>query len=218
MTFLRPAILASCFVVALTSYSAPTQTHKPATRDFNVATSPDGLFEVRYPKSLVVCSHRDGENPDVWSPEECIADIPVCDNSGHAGEVMICLAYPAGEFEKSELQAAAFAVSRIGNIHSAGDCTKKWPRSNTSEIHSQRIGGLTFQAAVARESGNSHTVFANLYRIFHGGACYELDVSIALAQETAFAPEDAPRKLPAAERERMKGMLTQALAGFRFLK
>jgi hypothetical protein len=168
--------------------------------------------------SLVVCSHRDGENPDVWSPEECMADIPVCDNSGHSGEVIVCLAYPAGEFKKSELQAAAFAVSRMNNVRTASDCTKKWPRSNTSEIHSEQVAGLTFQAAVATESGNNHTVLANLYRIFHGGNCYELDVNIAMAQETAFAAEDAPRKLTPSERETAKNALMQALAGFRFLK
>lgn len=218
MTCFRRAILVSVFAAALGDYRAPAQTHQNASKEREIIMSPERLFQVRYPKLLLVCTHRDGENPDVWSPQECIADIPVCDNSGHAGEVMICLAYPAGEFEKSELQAAAFAVSRIGNIHTAGECTKKWPRSDTAEIHSERLAGLTFQAAVATESGNGHTVRANLYRIFHQGACYELDVNIAIEQETAFAAEDAPRSLTAAERERVEKTLMQALEGFRFLK
>ena len=147
-----------------------------------------------------------------------MADIPVCDNSGHAGEVLLCLAYPAGEFKKSELQAAAFAVSRIDNLRTASECTKKWPRSNTSRVRSEKIGGLKFEVAEAEESGNSHVNSEMIYRTFHNGACYELDVNIAIAQDSAFASEDAPRKLTAAEREKVKVTLLQALAGFRFVK
>ncbi len=183
-----------------------------------MATSPDRIFQVRYPNSLAVCSHRDGENPDVWSPDVCVANIPVCDNSGHAGEVMMCLAYPAGEFRKSELQAAAFAVSRIDNVRIASDCMQRWPRSNTSQIRGEKISGVKFEAADAEESANNHVNSETIYRTFHGGACYELDVNIAIAQQTAFAPEDAPRKLTAEEREQVKITLMQAVAGFRFLK
>ncbi len=147
-----------------------------------------------------------------------MADIPVCDNSGHAGEVMMCLAYPPGEFRKSELQAAAFAVSRIDNFRSASECTQKWPRRNTSGMHSEKISGVKFEAADAEESANNHANSETIYRTFHEGVCYELDVNVAIAQPAAFAPEDAPRKLTAAEREQVKSKLMQALAGFRFLK
>ena len=217
MTVLRSATFV-VLCLALARFCAVGQIRGPASKELKTITSSDRLIQIRYPNSLAVCSHQDGENPDVWSPDECVAEIPVCDNSGHAGEVMVCLAYPAGEFKKSELQAAAFAVSRIDNLRTASDCTQRWPRTNTSQIHSTRLAGLTFQSAVATESGNNRTLFADLYRIFHGGACYELDVNIAIAQEAAFAAEDAPRKLTPSERETVKSDLMQALAGFRFLK
>jgi len=201
--------------VTFASWTPSAQTRP---QEFTSITSSDSVFRVRYPKSLLVCSHRDGENPDEWSPQDCAADIPVCDNSGHAGNVILCLASPTAEFQRSELQAAAFSVSRIDNLTGAKECLQKWPRTDTSDIHSEAIGGLQFQAAKARETGNSHVAEQHIYRIFHKGACYELDVNLTLALDTAFAPEDVPRKLTTAEREKIKDLLMRALRGFRFLK
>lgn len=178
--------------------------------------NPDHTIQVRYPKALRVCKHSDGENPDVWSPEGCAADIPVCDNSGHSGNVLLCLAYPAGDLRGSDLQAAAFAVSRIDNLNES-ECLQKWPRTNTAEIHSEKIGSLKFEAAQAEETERSHVASQHIYRIYHK-ACYELDINLVVALDTAFAAEDAPRKSTPAERDQIKSVLEQALAGFRFVK
>ena len=217
----RPLIRAIFCVMALavtfTSLSASGQNRSTAHPELTSFTDPDKFFEIRYPKSLLVCSHRDGENPDVWSPDSCISDIPVCDNSGHAGNVLACLAYPGGEFKGSELQAAAFSLSHIESLN-ADECAKKWARSDTANIHSEEIHGLKFQVGHAVETGNSHAADESMYRIFHKHACYELDVNLAIAQDSAFAAEDAPRKLTAAERDQIRNVLMQALDGFRFLK
>jgi hypothetical protein len=215
LTITRVRLAAVGLAVMFASWTTSAQTR---AQEFTSVTSSDGVFRVRYPKSLLVCSHRDGENPDEWSPQDCAADIPVCDNSGHAGNVILCLASPTAEFQGSELQAAAFSVSRIDNLAGAKECLQKWPRADTSDIHSEEIGGLRFQAAKAKETGNSHIAEQHIYRIFHKAACYELDVNLTVALDTAFASEDAPRKLTAAEREKIKGLLTRALRGFRFLK
>jgi len=203
--------------IAFTTLSVSGQNRSTAHSKFASLTDPDKVFEIRHSKSLLVCSHRDGENPDVWSPDSCIADIPVCDNSGHAGNVLACLAYPVDKFKGSELQAAAFSVSRIESL-SADECVKKWARSDTANIHSEEIHGLKFQVGHAVETGNSHAADESIYRVFHKGACYELDMTLAIAQDSAFAAEDVPRKLTAAERDQIRGVLMQALDGFRFLK
>jgi hypothetical protein len=195
----------------------PGHSRAPSQPEVSIVTSADRLVQVHYPNSLLVCKNRDGENPDVWSPEDCTADIPVCDSSGHSGNVLLCLAYPVADFHGTELQAAAFAVSRIDNF-GASECTQKWPRANTSEIHSEKIGSLKFQAAKATESVHSHVADQRIYRMYHKAACYELDITVAIALDSAFAAEDAPRKLTPAERERIESTLEQALAGIRFLK
>jgi hypothetical protein len=184
--------------------------------EFSIVTSADQVVQVRYPKSLLICKHNDGENPDVWSPEGCAAEIPVCDTSGHSGNVLLCLAYPVAEFHGSELQAAAFSVSRIDNFNER-ECVQKWARSGTTEIHSERIGRLRFQAARAEQSERSHVAYQHIYRIYHN-ACYELDINMVIALDTAFAAEDVPRKLTPAERDRINALLEQALSGFRFRK
>ncbi len=132
--------------------------------------------------------------------------------------MILCLAYPTDAFHGSELQAAAFSVSSIDNYAGAKECLRKWPRSNTSDIHSEEIGGLDFQAARASETGNSHVGAQRIYRIFHKGACYEVDVNLTIALDSAFAAEDKPRKLSPAERQTIEGTLMKAVSGFRFLK
>ena len=204
-------------VAAVAVAMALGQSRAKAAPEFESITSSDRAFQVHYPKSLLTCSHRDGENPDVWSPEACAADIPVCDNSMHGGNVILCLAYPTSEFKGSELQAAAFAVSRIDNF-TANECTQKWARSSTSDIHPEQIAGLKYQAARASETASSHVADQRVYRIFHKGACYELDVSLSIALDSAFATEDVPRKLTPAEREKIENTMLRALYGFRFLK
>ncbi len=185
--------------------------------EMSAIDSKDGVFQVHYPKSLLVCSHLDGENPDVWSPKECMAQIPVCDNAGHAGDVLMCLADPASEFGTTNLQAAAFAVSRLSNLN-AQECVRKWARSNATNIHEEKIGALSLRAAKSEEATSSNLADQSAYRIFHRGACYELDVNLVIATDGAFAAEDAPRKLTTAEHAEIIESLNRALAGFKFLK
>lgn len=179
---------------------------------------PGRIFRVRYPRSLIPCSHLDGENPDVWSPQECISEIPVCDNSGHEGNVLLCLAYPIKELPHTELQAAAFAVSRIDNLRTAHDCDTKFPRANTKYLPEEKIAGTRFDVAEAEESGSGHVNRENLYRAFHADACYEIDITLDFALDSAFAAEDAPRKLTPAQQQEVKSTLGLALQGFRFTK
>jgi hypothetical protein len=182
-------------------------------------SSPRAAFQIEYPQNLVRCEHLDAENPDVWSPEAaCAASIPVCDSSGHAGNVLACLAYPASEFPRSELQAAAFAVSRVDSFRLENDCLQRWGSPNASDLQAEQIRGVKFQAARVEESQGNYIAQHFVYRTFHKDACYELDVNISTALDNAFAAEDKPRKLTSAEREKIKGALTQALQGFRFQK
>ncbi|MGA8432495.1 MAG: hypothetical protein WB729_21895 [Candidatus Sulfotelmatobacter sp.] len=182
-------------------------------------TSRDATFQVKYPQYLVRCEHLDAENPDVWSPEgACVASIPVCDSSGHAGNVLGCLAYPMNDFHGSELQAASLAVSLLDSFGTAGECMRNWTNRDTSNVHEERIRGVRFQAAKVAEMQGSYVAEHSAYRVFHKGACYELDINVSTALATAFAAEDAPRKLTPAERDKIKASLTEALEGFRFLK
>ncbi len=203
--------------VALCLLHFPASSSLAQKAEMSAIDSKDGVFQVHYPKSLLVCSHLDGENPDVWSPKECMAEVPVCDNAGHAGDVLMCLAYPASEFGTTNLQAAAFAVSRLSNLN-AQECVRKWARSNTTDSHEEKIGGLSLRAAKSEETTSSNLAGQSAYRIFHRGACYELDVNLVTATDAAFAAEDAPRKLTPAEHDEIVESLRRALAGFKFLK
>jgi hypothetical protein len=212
------SVLAAALAFAFSGMLAAGQSGAVAKPEFANFTSRDATFQVKYPQYLIRCEHLDAENPDVWSPEgACIASIPVCDSSGHAGNVLACLSYPTNEFRGSELQAAALAVSRLDSF-GAAECTQKWTNRDTSDVHEERIHAVRFQAAKVAETQGSYVAEHTVYRVFHKGACYELDVNISTALATAFAAEDAPRKLTPAERDKIKISLTEALEGFRFLK
>jgi hypothetical protein len=204
------------FVAAASILAAAGQSKDSKLRTWSSAGA---VFQIEYPQNLVRCEHLDAENPDVWSPEAtCAAPIPVCDSSGHAGNVLACLAYPASEFHGSELQAAAFAVSRIDSFHLESDCLQRWGSPDVSDVHAEQIRGVKFQAAKVEESQGNYVAEHSVYRTFHKDACYELDVNISTALDSAFAAEDRPRKLSAADRGKIKGALTQALGSFRFQK
>jgi|ERR1700722_1479385 len=204
------------FVAAAGILSAAGQSTDAKLRTWS---SPGAVFQIEYPQNLVRCEHLDAENPDVWSPEAvCAAAIPVCDSSGHAGNVLACLAYPASEFRGTELQAAAFAVSRIDSFRMENDCLQRWGSPNASDLHAEQVRGVKLQAARIEESQGNYVAQHFVYRTFHKDACYELDVNISTAQDNAFAAEDKPRRLTSAEREKIKGALAQALQGFRFQK
>jgi hypothetical protein len=214
------SLAALALVSAFANAQAAGKKSSVAVRpELNVLTSHDENFQVKYPQSLVRCERLDAENPDVWSPERgCAAPIPVCDNSGHSGEVVACLAYPLDGFHGSELQAAAFSVSRLDGFSSATECVKRWASRDTRDVHAERIGALNFQMAKVAETETSYVADHSIYRTFHNAACYELDVNISIALPSAYAAEDVPRKLTDTERAKIKASLTQALHGFRFLK
>ncbi len=211
-------LVAAAAASALGNTPAAGQPRAPLPSESSVLTAADGSFRIKY-QGLVLCQDLDGENPDVWSPQDtCAAAIPVCDSSGHAGNVLGCLAYPKTEFRGSELQGAAFAVSRLDIFPTAKECLQRWPSRDTSNIHEERIGGMRLQSARVVETQGSYVTEHLIYRAFHRNACYELDVNISIALDSAFAVEDAPRKLTMEEREKIKAELKQALEGFRFLK
>jgi hypothetical protein len=213
------SIIAAALVPAFNSPQLAGQKRAARRTELTTFTGPDAVWQVRYPRYLVRCEHLDAENPDVWEPESgCVASIPVCDSSGHSGNVLACLAYPVAGFQGSELQAAAFSVSRLDNLSTASECVHRWASPSTTDVHTEPIGGVKFQAAKAIETEASHAADHYIYRTFHKGVCYELDVNITVALDSAFAAEDKPRKLSEPEREHIKTGLTQALDGFRFLK
>jgi len=219
LSVLALSFVACALVPGLADAQAAGKKNAISPSEPAILTSHDGDFQVKYPQSLIRCERLDAENPDIWWPEHgCAAPIAVCDNSGHSGEVAACLAYPLDDFHGSELQAAAFSVSRLDGFSTATECAKKWASRDTREVHSEKIGALTFQTAKTVETETSHLADRSIYRIFHDATCYELDVNVSIALASAFAAEDVPRKLTDAEREKIKTSLTQALQGFRFLK
>src|SRR6266849_3900311 len=89
------SLAAVALVSAFASPLLGAQERAGPRAEMTTLTDPGAVWQVRYPQYLVRCEHLDAENPDVWEPESgCAASIPVCDSSGHSGNVLACLAYP----------------------------------------------------------------------------------------------------------------------------
>jgi hypothetical protein len=72
-------------------------------------TSPDGVYQFRYPAYFVRCSQDMRWIP--WGPEDCASMMPVCpwpEKTANVG----CVAYPKARYkEYPEFEAAAFSVA-----------------------------------------------------------------------------------------------------------
>jgi hypothetical protein len=78
-------------------------TERTALKTF---TSPDGVFQFKYPAKLVRCTLSSKEG---WISGGCTSQGGVCDDPSSSVSTIVCFAYPKDEFEdKPEFSAAAF--------------------------------------------------------------------------------------------------------------
>lgn len=181
-------------------------------------TAPDGTFQFSYPDDLQVCLEG--------KIEPCVHSfIPVCEDG------LVCVVYPAKQFEGTNFGAASFQVKEIHTereIMTPDVCVTPYPQEGPTGasawpefmISAQRpgemIGGVLFVHGVTGDAATSHSKSVDLYRAFHKQRCFELSVS-----ETATEPHvtDPPMKtLTPAQQKSLDETMSQILHSFRFLK
>src|ERR1700756_2123931 len=97
-------------------------------------TSPDGVFEFKYPDPLILCKKGHQTDPQTWEPDQsCGAYIPPCDDSEGSGGVVACAAYPHEKYAGTNLAAAAFVVSEIRAARTEAACLASFPQRDYAE-------------------------------------------------------------------------------------
>ena len=209
------AMLAAAAVLAL-----PTHSQRRPSVHPTVFTSTDGTFQFSHPSEFQVCT--------AGKMEPCIIQsyIPPCEE-----DAIVCVVYPARQFEGTSFGAAAFQVREIHTEREAmtpdvcvTPYTKRsgaggvspWPEFLISAQHPEEIiGGVLFVHGITGEAAMSHSSSVDLYRAFHRQNCYELSLS-----ESGTNPDvtDPPMKTltDAAQRD-VDESLSQILHSFRFL-
>jgi hypothetical protein len=189
----------------------------PSAGQRAIFTAPDSAFYFHYPHGFEIC--RQGKI------NSCIhAYIPVCED-----DALVCVVYPADEFEGTSLRAAGFQVKEIdtsGVMMTADICAtpypqkdngivSDWPHFLISATHpSEMIGGVLFVHGIRAGVAAGHSDTTDLYRAFHNKRCFELAVTEAWTNPDI---SDPPlKKLPPAEEKKVEQAMSSMLHSFRF--
>ena len=179
-------------------------------------TSPDGLFRFEYSDSLVSCK-RDPNQANWWVPDKsCEAYTPVCSNwSCDSSGTVACVGYPANEMKGTNLQAAAFSVNERRKVTAESECLRvEKPPPQIGTAHNETLNGIKFQAIEIDGIGLGNFIEGYVYRNFHNGMCYELDLRIASSNIANFDPGT----VKPFDSEKVKRALRAVLGSFRFIR
>lgn len=180
-------------------------------------TAPDGTFSFRYPGLLIQCQQK--VPGYYWTPaENCAAYHAVCDGEASEDSTAIaCFAYPRNKFTNTgAFEAATFSVEIVNQAVTEKDCLSGpadrifIPRPHLT------IHGVSFAVFEFGEGGMNQSVGGHMYRVFHGGKCYQMGINVAGASAHVFDPPE--RELTKADWAEVNRRLEQARDSFRFLK
>ncbi len=143
----------------------------------------------------------------------------------------MCVVYPPARYKGTNFGAAALSVAEVKDAATEKACftfeamqTVVGPdgRSNqTQEISdkhpTETINETEFKTGVTGDAAMSHSLATDIYRTFHAGKCYELDINIT---QTSFGVYDpgTVRKFTQRDNRRVHDDLKKILSSFKFLK
>ena len=156
----------------------------------NTFTGGDGTFRFKYPDSLIAC-RRNPDGPDHWLPTSCEAFTPVCSNYACDSEsTAACVAYPADKLKGTNFQAAAFSVNKVKNALTDLECLKvEEPPTQVGNARREMVGGVSFTVIETDGVATGNLLEGYVYRAFHSGTCYELDIRIAYSNPAYAEPD-----------------------------
>ena len=142
--------------------------------------SPDGVFKFNYSSTLIPCQ-KDPKQPDeLWIPNSCNSFIPICAaRSAESTDTIACMAYPIEKLKGTSFEGAAFAVSRLKDAGTEKSCATFTEPPPHYKVDKKVINGIEFQTTEDDGVATGHLVDGHVYRAFHRGACYELDLRVA---------------------------------------
>jgi hypothetical protein len=126
------------------------------------------------------------------------------------------VAYPHAPYKNTNFNGAAFFVGEDSDAKTEKQC-EHFDELTTDEktTHWKTIGGVKFKVASGGEGGLGHAMGEDVYRTFHNGKCYDLEVRIT---EASFANFDPGTIREFKDSEKVSAELRSVLVSFRFLK
>ena len=139
-------------------------------------TSPDYGFSIKYPKNMTFYSGR----PD-YKAISLLSMIPVCDET-----TVACFVYNGSDYAGTNLQAAGLSVNVLRDARLEKDCKKadtSWHPAGPAEIN-----GIHFTSGTIGDAGLGSSEGGTTYRTFHEGVCFEIALGIAASSMGSYDP------------------------------
>ncbi len=115
----------------------------------------------------------------------------------------------------TSFQAAAFSVSELKAATTQAECMRvKEPPPHVGLARTEAVNGVTFTVIEIDGVAMGNLIDGYVYRGFHRGKCYELDVRIAVSNP-AYADPGTIRNF---DRKVVHHRLKQMLDTFKFIK
>jgi hypothetical protein len=116
--------------------------------------------------------------------------------------------------EGTNFQAAAISVNELKGANTETKCRMVTEPPPHSTFHTETIHGVKFDVTETYGVATGNLIHGYVYRNFHKGNCYELDINIAYSNIGMYDPGT----LKNFNSEKVKRALRGALASFKFLR
>jgi hypothetical protein len=191
-----------------------------ATAELKTYTSPDRKFQFEYSSTLTVCMRQRAPGGLLWGPEDCQDMAEPCGIERSSLKTTVCLAFPKRELKHYPVvSAGTFSVAEVTDRASERTCLDLseylFDGLATDRV---RIHDTTYLHVDRGYVGGSHGEDRSIFRAYHDGACYQIEVTIATAVgRVDLKPNDITAYLTE-DNLLVERRLKQAVDSFRFLK
>jgi hypothetical protein len=181
--------LVGCLFLAPPAFSQSGASPARAGHHFE---SPAVSFEYSHP--LVLCK---GESQPC---EGCDSPSPTDGKS----TMITCVAYDKKIYSGYNLsQRPTLSIAVLPDIHDEAQCLVFPEGELTSKPRDEQFNTVTFKTAVREDAAMSHAYRSYLYRTFHGGRCYDLELLIATVNVGVFDSAERPKEFTAADERKV---------------
>jgi hypothetical protein len=191
------------------------QQGRPGQKSSHMFTAPDGTFRFSYSRALVLC-RKNPNQTNRWKPDNsCNAYTAVCsDFSCDSSGTVACIAYPANRMKGTNFEAAAFSVNELKKVVAESECIKLDEPPPHRNVKDETVNGITFKVAESDGIAAGNFIDGHVYRTFHDGKCYELDIRIASSN----IANHESGSVKSFDLGKVQRTLKPAVASFTFLK
>jgi hypothetical protein len=189
-----------------------------AAQTLKTYESADGTFRFKYSKILIDCSPLLTQGKaDSSVMDACMSQGSVCDDGGGDAKTIACFAYPKDKFQdKPTFIAATFFVAEAPGLNTEQACLQKSPNWMVTGTRTATINGVHFRVFEIGDSWTSGSQGGPIYRVFHGGKCYELGLQTAMVN--GGYDDEVMKKFTKQDAEDIHSKLKEVLHSFEFSK